>query len=164
MSHQNMLSRIVGTMNRLPGLARKRALSAFFGRTVPFTGTTGIRVEKLEPMLCIISLPNKRRVQNHIGSVHAVASLLIAESATGFLVGMNVPDSRVPVIKTINAEFVKRAKGDMRVVASLSPEQVELIRNTEKGETAVQVAIHDSEEKEPILIQMVWAWTPKRRD
>lgn len=163
MSQLNKLSRIVGAMNRLPAFARKRALSTFFGQMVPFTGTTGIRVEVLEPGRCIISLANKRRVQNHIGSVHAVASLLIAESATGFLVGLNLPDSRVPVIKTINGEFVKRAaKGEMRVVAHLSPEQVELIRTSEKGETPVSVELHDCEGREPILITMVWAWTPKR--
>lgn len=163
MSQQNKLSRIVGAMNRLPDFARKRALSTFMGRMVPFTGTAGIRIEVLEHDRCVITLPKRRRVQNHIGSVHAVASLLIAESATGFMVGLNVPDSRVPVIKTITADFVKRAKGDMRVVASLSPQQVELIRTTEQGETPVQVVIHDSEEKEPILIKMIWAWTPKKR-
>ncbi|QCF24720.1 DUF4442 domain-containing protein [Hydrocarboniclastica marina] len=164
MSQPNKLSRIVDAMNRLPSFARKRALSTFFGRMVPYTGTTGIRVEVLEPGRCIISLPNKKRVQNHIGSVHAIASMLIAESATGFLVGLNLPDSRVPVIKTVNGEFVKRAaKGEMRVVAHLTPKQIELIRSSEKGETTVPVELHDSDGREPIIITMVWAWTPKNR-
>lgn len=163
MSQANKLSRIVNKINLLPSPARVRALSMFFGRMVPFTGTAGIRIEELTGQRCVISLVNRRRVRNHIGGVHAVASLLIAESATGFMVGMNVPDDRVPVIKTVKAEFVKRASGDMRVVASLNDEQVRLIRETEKGETSVPVEIHDGEGREPILIEMVWAWTPKRR-
>lgn len=163
MPQENTLSKIVGKLNLLPEFARTRALSLFFGRTVPFTGTAGIRIERLDHGQCVISLPNRRRVRNHIGSVHAIASLLIAESATGFLVGMNVPDDRVPVIKRVAADYVKRAGGDMRVVASLTDEQIALIRDTEKGETPVQVEIHDGEGREPILIEMIWAWTPKRR-
>ena len=159
----NKLGRIVQTINKLPEFARSRALTTFFGKAVPFTGTVGTRVECLTPNRCVITLTNKRRVQNHIGGVHAVASLLMAESATGFLVGIQVPDDRVPVIKTVKGEYVKRAKGDMRVEANLSDEEIDLIRTTEKGETLVPVTIQDAEGKEPILIEMLWAWTPKRR-
>ena len=111
----------------------------------------------------MISLKNKRRVQNHIKDVHAVASLLLAESATGFLVGLNVPDDKVPVIKTAHAEYTRRAKGDMKVEAYLTTEQRERMLTEEKGETSVPVTIHDSEGQQPIEIEMIWAWTPKRR-
>ncbi|MDX5299640.1 MAG: DUF4442 domain-containing protein [Gammaproteobacteria bacterium] len=163
MSQPNTLRRIIDKINLLPEFARSRALTLFFGRLVPFTGTTGIVVESLTPNRCEISLKNRRRVQNHIGGVHAVASTLLAESATGFMVGMSVPDDRVPVIKTMRADFVKRAKGDMRVVATLTDEQVALIRDTEKGETSVKVEIRDGSDQEPIRFEMVWAWTPKKR-
>lgn len=163
MSQPNTLRRIIDKINLLPEFARSRALTLFFGRLVPFTGTTGIVVESLTSNRCEISLKNRRRVQNHIGGVHAVASTLLAESATGFMVGMSVPDDRVPVIKTMRADFVKRAKGDMRVVATLTDEQVALIRDTEKGETSVKVEIRDGSDQEPIRFEMVWAWTPKKR-
>lgn len=163
MTANNRLHGIVKRINQLPGFARSRALFLFFGRAVPFTGTVGIKIESLDENQCVISLGNKRRVQNHIGGVHAVASLLLAESATGFLVGLNVPDDKVPVIKTMRADYTKRAKGDMRVVASVTPEQQQRMKNDEKGEAPIQVTIHDAEDKEPITIEMIWAWTPKRR-
>ncbi|WP_286221083.1 DUF4442 domain-containing protein [Marinobacter apostichopi] len=163
MANANKLSGIVSKINRLPDFARSRALTLFFGKVVPFTVTTGIRIESLDQERCVISLANKRRVQNHIGGVHAVASLVLAESATGFLVGLNVPDDKVPVIKTASAEYTRRAKGDMTVQAHLTEEQRERMRTEEKGDVSVPVTIHDSEGKEPIEIEMVWAWTPKRR-
>ncbi len=163
MAATNRLAGIVSKINALPDFARSRALSLFFGKAVPFTGTAGIRIESLDQDRCVISIANKRRVQNHIGGVHAVASLLLAESATGFLVGLNVPDDKVPVIKTAHAEYTKRAKGDMRVEAHLTEEQKQRMRTEEKGETAVAVTIRDSEQKQPIEIEMVWAWTPKKR-
>ncbi|QSP95375.1 DUF4442 domain-containing protein [Marinobacter salinisoli] len=163
MAAANKLAGIVGKINALPEFARSRALTLFFGRVVPFTGTAGMRIESLDEERCVISIANKRRVQNHIGGVHAVASLLLAESATGFLVGLNVPDDKIPVIKTVHAEYTRRAKGDMTVEATLTAEQRERIRTEEKGDVSVPVIIRDGEGKEPIEIEMIWAWTPKRR-
>jgi acyl-coenzyme A thioesterase PaaI-like protein len=159
----NQLEKIVSTINRLPERLRAAALTVFFGRTVKYTGTSGIRVELLTKERCVITLKNRKAVQNHIGSVHAVANALIAESATGYVVGMNVPDAAIPVIKTIKLDYVKRSKGDMRAEAWLTPEQIEQIATREKGEVTVAVKITDAEDKEPVLAEMVWAWTPKKR-
>lgn len=160
---KNQLNKIVSTINSLPEFARSKTLSTMFGKFVKFTGTTGITVEELNEQRAVVSLKNRKAVRNHIGSVHAVASILIAESATGYLVGMNVSDNSVPVIKTIKADYVKRAKGDMRAVATLSKDQIEMMQTQEKGETVVPVTVTDGDNKEPILMEMVWAWTPKKR-
>lgn len=163
MAKQNKLSKIISNVYKLPEFMRVKALSTLFGTTVKFTGTTGIKVEELTNSHSIVTLKNKKSVQNHIGSVHAVASVLIAESATGYLIGMNISDECVPVIKTIKADYVKRAKGDMRAEASLTKEQIKDIQSSTKGETVVKVKVTDAENKEPILMEMVWAWTPKKR-
>ncbi|MDX1451341.1 MAG: DUF4442 domain-containing protein [Oleiphilaceae bacterium] len=163
MVKKNQLNTIVSKINLLPAFARSRALTTFFGKMVKFTGTAGVRIEELNEHRAIITLKNKKSVQNHIGSVHAVASILIAESATGYLVGMHIPDSAVPVIKTIRADYVKRAKGDMRAEAHLTAQQIEAMQTQEKGETVVAVKVSDAENKEPILMEMTWAWTPKKR-
>ncbi len=163
MAKPNQLNSIVSKINLLPQFARSAALSTFFGKMVKYTGTTGIKIEELTEQRAVISVKNKKSVQNHIGSVHAVASVLIAESATGYLVGMNIPDTAVPVIKTIRADYVKRAKGDMRAEAHLSAEQINAMHTQEKGETIVPVTVTDGEGKEPILMEMTWAWTPKKR-
>ncbi len=163
MAKQNKMNKIVSQVNGLPEFLRVKALTAFFGKMVKFTGTAGIKIEELTERSAVVSVKNKKSVQNHIGSVHAVAGILIAESATGYLVGMNVPDTSVPVIKTIKADYVKRAKGNMKAVARLSDEQIAEMQNQEKGETIVPVLVTDGDGKEPILMEMVWAWTPKRR-
>ena len=105
MPSKNKLNKIVSNINALPEFLRSKALSTFFGKMVKFTGTAGIIIEELNEQKAVISLKNKKAVQNHIGSVHAVASILIAESASGYVVGMNIPDTSVPVIKTIKADY-----------------------------------------------------------
>jgi acyl-coenzyme A thioesterase PaaI-like protein len=130
---------------------------------VKFVGTAKLSIDELSAERAVVSVKNRRIVQNHIGGVHAAAMALIAETATGFVVGMNVPDDRVPVIKSLKVEYKKRASGGLRAVATLTPEQIERMRTTEKGEVSVSVLVTDDAGIEPIVCEMIWAWTPKRR-
>ena len=41
----------------------------------------------------------------------------MASAATGFAVGMNLPDDKLPLIKTMKVDYVKRSQGDMKAVA-----------------------------------------------
>lgn len=163
MSKKNQLSRVVGFINKFPVGMRSWLLSKVIGRVVRFAGTAGTRVEKLTPNECIIVMRNKKKVQNHIGSVHAAAMALMAESATGFITGLTVPDSRILVIRNMDLEYVRRATGDMKAVASFTDEQVDFIKNTEKGDIEVPVVVTDSTGTETVKARMVWAWTPKKR-
>ncbi|MCO4760121.1 MAG: DUF4442 domain-containing protein [Myxococcales bacterium] len=160
---KNRLATMVGKLDPLPKAVRSRALTTLFGVAVPYVGTTGIRFEVCEPDRFEVSLKNKRSARNHIGQLHAGAMVLLGETATGIMVGLNVPDSSVPVIKTIRADFVRRSKGAMRAVATLTPAQQEHIRSVEKGETVVSVTVTDESGREPIVCEMVWAWVPKKR-
>lgn len=159
----NRLAKMMATLDKVPAPLRTRLRSLLVGQYVKFVGTAGLAIEELTATRAAVSVRNRRPVQNHIGGVHAAAMALIAETATGFVVGMNVPDDRVPVIKSMKVTFVKRAKGGMRAVAELTAQDVERIRSTEKGEITPKVVVTDAEGKEPILCEMVWAWTPKRR-
>lgn len=162
MAKSNRLTKAVNTINKLPESMRVFALSKAMGKIIKYAGTSGIRVEKLTPNECVIVMPNRKKVQNHIGSVHAAAMGLLAESATGFMTGMTVPDDRIIVIRTMELTYQKRASGDMKAVASFSDEQVEYIKNTPKGDIEVPVVITDETGTETVKAKMIWAWTPKK--
>jgi hypothetical protein len=70
-----------------------------------------------------VAIANERPVQNHLQGVHASAMNLLAETATGMVVGMNVRDDCVPLAKELKMAFRKRATGALRAVAVLTPEQ-----------------------------------------
>ncbi|MEM7434339.1 MAG: DUF4442 domain-containing protein [Myxococcota bacterium] len=159
----NRLSRTVNKLSQFAGPFQSKALSFALGKTVKFVGTAGLSVEELTPERAVVSVRNQKKVQNHIGSVHACAMALIAETATGFVVGMNLPDEAVPVIKTLKIDYVKRAKGDMRAVATLTEEQRRRIMTEPKGDVVVACEVTDEAGVEPIQCEMTWAWTPKRR-
>ncbi|CAM9312530.1 unnamed protein product [Choristocarpus tenellus] len=88
---------------------------------------------------------------------------LVAETASGVLMGMNVPDDRLPLCKSMHVDFKRVATGGLKAVASLSESQQMSIRDDEKGYTSVKVVVTDETGKEPIKSEMVWAWVPKIR-
>lgn len=163
MTKPNRLSTVVNTFQKLPESIRTFALSKAMGRVVKYAGTSGLRFEKLTPNECIIVIANRKKVQNHIGSVHAAAMGLLAETATGFMTGLSVPDSRIIVIKSMNLEYLKQATGDMKAVARFNDEQIAFIKNNEKGDINVPVVITDAKGVETVKATMVWAWAPKRK-
>ena len=75
---------------------------------------------------------------------------LLAETATGFVVGINLPDDKLPLIKSLKVDFYKRTKGDMRAVATLTAEDVARITSEPKGELWVPVSVTDESGDEPI--------------
>ena len=160
----NRLSRTIDRIERVAGPFRSAAVTMAIGRTVKFVGTAGLRVENLSAERAVVSVANRKKVQNHIGGVHACAMALLAESATGFVVGMNIPDSAVPVIKTMKIEYVKRATGGLRAEAILTAKQRQSIATEPKGDVVVQCRVTDEAGVEPIQCKMTWAWVPKKRD
>ena len=161
----NQFTKLLSITKYLPAGARSSVLSKAFGKVVPYVGTTGIYYETVDPNQVVVSLNNSKAVQNHIGSVHAVAITLLAETATGFILGLNLPADRVLLIKSYSVNFYRPIKkGQMAAIASLSDEQRLDILNTPKGEMVIPCVIHDREsdsDRDPIVVEMTWAWIPK---
>lgn len=159
----NRFSSIVKKINRAPKALRSFLLSKLFSSQVKFAGTTGIRIEKLDQFESYLSLKNAKKVQNHIGGVHAVAAAVLAESATGIVFGMNVPDNKLPLLKTMTISYQRRMQGNLQAKASLTADQVAQIEAEEKGSVTVPVVITDESKLEPIVCQMEWAWVSKNK-
>lgn len=158
----NRLNRLVSGFNSYPPFLKKFLITQLFSRTVPFVGTSRIKIHELSEERVVMTIANKRRVQNHIKTVHAAAMTLLAESATGILMGMNVPDDKYLVVKSLHVDFQKKASGDMQAIATLTREQVHAAQNDAEGEIMVNVQVTDVNGVEPITCQMLWAWKPKR--
>jgi len=148
---------------KLPAPIQMPVFTLAFGSAVKFFKTAKLRFINVTPSYALCEVKNRRRVQNHINGVHAVGMALIAESATGVLVGLNVPASSIPVIKSMHVDYVKRATGSMRAEARLTEEQIMMMQTEPKGEITVACKVTDDDAKEPIMVEMVWAWVPAKR-
>jgi hypothetical protein len=88
---------------------------------------------------------------------------LLAESATGIALGMTLPDGKIPLLKSMHVDYVKRAKGTLRAEATLPPDLRVRVLAEDKGDFAVPVRVTDETGEEPIRCQFVWAWIPKKK-
>ena len=161
MPHSNRLTKLVQATNKLPQSIRTRILSAAFGRVVPMVGAAKIRYITINHQEVIVKIENHKSIQNHIGQVHACAMALIAETATGFVTAMNVPDHCIVLIKSLNVQFKTPSQGSMQAHAQLTAEQQQLMQTTDKGETLVSVIVTDESGQSPIECEMIWAWVAK---
>ena len=159
----NKFSTIITKVNKTPLSIRSFLLTKLFASKVKFAGTTGIVIKQVTAHKTQLLLANKKAVQNHIGGIHAIAAAVLAESATGIVFGMNVPDSKLPLLKSMQVNYQRRMQGDLSAVARLTDEQITLIKQDEKGTIYIPVVITDESGQAPIECQMEWAWVSKKR-
>ena len=159
-SPANRLVRSLQQLNSVPGFARPWARNLVLRRAFAFNGTAGLEFVEMTPQRVEIAVANHKRVQNHIHGVHAAAMTLLAETATGMVVGMNVRDDCLPLAKQLKVAFKKRAQGGMRAVAVLSDEQRAHMQQSDKGEVTVAVQVSDESGEQPIECEFIWAWIP----
>ena len=161
MAQGNRLSKLVKTTSKFPQGIRSTLWSKAFGRVVPMVGSAKLRYLEVTHNKVVVKIENHKAMQNHIGQVHACAMALLAETATGFVTGMNVPDSSIVLIKSLHVDFKRPSKGAMTAIATLNDEQIQQMQHSDKGETLVQVSVTDESGEEPIQCQMLWAWVSK---
>lgn len=159
----NRLGRMVRLCKKLPRGWQGAAISRLFNGAVRFAGTAGIRIHQADFHRAEMRLENRKKVRNHIGGVHAAATALLGESVTGLVFGLNVPDDRLPLLKAMEVNYLRRAQGGLKAVAHLTDEQIALIRSAEKGEVEVAVTITDDDGEQPVAARYLWAWVPRKR-
>lgn len=164
MNPPNMLRRALAPIDRLPLFARIWARSQALGRTVPFVGTAGIVCVALGDDGGEFTLANRRKVQNHIHGVHAAATALLAETASGLTFGWHLPADKLPLMKSMSIDYTRRSKGALRAVARLTEAQIAAMQSEPKGAVDVAVTVTDEDGAEPVRCTMTWAWIPKKRD
>lgn len=163
MAFSNRLTKTIKKINMLPKSIRGWVLNKVVGSAVKMVGYLKLNIQTMTQEQVIVSVENKKPVQNHIGGVHACCTALLAETATGLVVGMNVPDSSLNLLKTMQVSYLKRSTGGVKAVAYLSEEQQRSIQTEAKGELLVPVDVTDEAGETIVSCEMLWAWIPKKR-
>ena len=84
----------------------------------PYFASIAPRIELLEPGRGIATLAHRRRVTNHLGTVHAIALCNLAEFVGGLACDASIPPSMRWIPKGMTVAYLRKAVGRMRAIAT----------------------------------------------
>jgi len=144
-------------LSRQPG--GKWLFSRLICLKAPYFATIAPRFVALEPGRCEIRIRDRRRVHNHIGTVHAIALCNLAELAAGVMTDATLPSDMRWIPKGMSVEYLKKAVGTMHGVAT--PEAP--VRSSAEGyEWPVTVQVSDRAD-ELVFRARVSMWVAPRQ-
>lgn len=121
----NWLSNLIAEKTR-----ETLSLRLFGFSKIPLLFYVGVSVAEISPERMVVRIPLRRRTKNHLGSMYFGALCIGADCAPGafamYLIRQQ-PAHISMVFKDFQAEFLKRAEGDVNFICAQGKEITELV-------------------------------------
>jgi len=164
MASTNPFVQIANRYPDVPPRLRRPLVTKAVGEVIPFVETAGCFVEAYTPRRVAVRLDNEERLQNHLGGLHAAALALLAETATGLVVALNVPDDASPILRTMDVSFDEFARNAVQAEATLTRDETAQIQSRPLGQVEVEVRLTEPSDGAVIVSgTLKWAWLPEER-
>lgn len=111
----------------------RRLFSAMFARKAPYFRSIKPLITELRPNYCELRFPKRKAVENHIGTVHAIALCNGLEMAMGALAEASIPKHLRWIPKGMTVNYTAKANSDIRITAETPADA------WQEGDLAVQV-------------------------
>jgi acyl-coenzyme A thioesterase PaaI-like protein len=123
----------------------------------PYFSTISPRIEEFRPGFARVSMKKRRSVQNHIGTVHAIAICNLAEIAAGTLTEISIPASMRWLPKGMTVQYLRKAETDLQAHAT-----VELVDEGPARDVPVTVDVKDRA-GEVVVRAVITMWVSPRK-
>jgi acyl-coenzyme A thioesterase PaaI-like protein len=127
-------------------------------RKAPYFATIHPRILELSPGTARFSMKKRHSVENHIGSVHAIAVANLCELAAGLVTEVTIPASHRWIPRGMTIEYLKRA--DTALVATARLENTEWAGTTD---AAVAVSVTDENGQEVVRAVITMYVSPRNK-
>ena len=125
----------------------------------PYFSTIAPRFEELKPGYARVSLRKRRAVENHIGTVHAIAACNLAELGAGTMMEASLPASMRWLPKGMSVQYLKTCKTDLIAECTTSD-----IAEGPARDVSVSVDMKDTNGNLVVHADINMYVSPRRRD
>lgn len=122
---------------------------------VPYSGSVHPEILILEPGHCKILMRDRRKIRNHLDSIHAAALLNVGELATGLAFTAGLPKDARMIVVNLSIDFLKKARGDI-----FSECKTVIPTSSEKKSYIVESILTDTKGVEVAKVQATWLVSP----
>jgi acyl-coenzyme A thioesterase PaaI-like protein len=118
------MSQVLTLWNRTSPLpAGKRVFSLLFAQKAPYFATIRPRFTEIRPNRAELVIRKRRRVHNHLRTVHAIALCNGLEAAMGALAEATVPADKRWIPKGMEVSYTAKATSDITCIAETDAAQ-----------------------------------------
>lgn len=122
------MSQVLTMWNKVGALPLgPRVFSLLFAQKAPYFASIRPRFTVIEPHHAELVIPKRRGVQNHLGTVHAIALCNGLEAAMGALAEATIPADKRWIPKGMEVAYTAKATSDITCIAETDAEQWEAI-------------------------------------
>lgn len=138
----------------------KKIFSFLLSRKVPYTGTICPQVILMERGKVHVQMKDRRRVRNHLNSVHAIALMNLGEVSTGLAVLSTLPKTARSIITHLEIDFLKKARGTLTAKADFALTDPNLAQNKNYE---VEASIYNEQSEVVAKIKAHWLIGPSQK-
>lgn len=149
----NFIKRAYDRLEKIP--LGKQAFSRFVGFAAPYSRTICPNVEELRPGYARVSMRDRRRLRNHLKSLHAVAMTNLGELATGLAINYSLPDNSRGILKSLSMEYIKKGRGTLTAECTC-----EVPDSNKKAEYCVHGIIRNADNQVVAKAEALWLVGP----
>lgn len=119
---------LVSRIRDVSPVAARLIINRVIPQIIPLASGLDVRVREWTPTRCVVTMPLKRKTRNHLKSMYFGAQMTLADLTVGILLFQRYPIGPFGgVIKSVQADFRAKAKGDLRCECELDSETLALL-------------------------------------
>jgi acyl-coenzyme A thioesterase PaaI-like protein len=134
----DQMMRFWKTLNNIPG--GHLLFNGFIKWKIPYTASISSRILLFDSGHLRIALKDRRKIRNHLNSIHALALANLGEYTSGLALLSSIPADVRGIVVNISTDYFKKARGPLIAESRVTAPQV-----TDDMEFKVTADLHDKE-------------------
>lgn len=131
----------------------KWLFSRIVGHMAPYTGSIRARVTHLSPGRAVVQMNDRRRVRNHLRSIHAIALANLGELASGLAATAAMPAGVRGIPVAVHVDYVRKGRGTLTATGSAA---LPGVAAGEQTTADVRAEIRDAADAIVANVQVTW--------